>query len=171
MGLDMYLRKEKYLSAYRFQREQVEKDPERFKDLAKEIAMFDKMVDLIGMKPTEDSPSFQIQATVCYWRKANAIHAYFVREHANGVDKCQPIEVEAEDLRVLMYKAKLAKSYAEKSKSIPTDTLPPESGFFFGPTDNLEWYLENMQETIDQLEPLVSVPDADDYTYVYQASW
>lgn len=171
MGLDMYLRKEKYLSAYRFQREQVEKDPERYEELAKEIAMFDKMVEMIGMKPSEDSPSFLVQATVCYWRKANAIHAYFVREHANGVDQCQPIEVGAEDLRVLLEKAKLAKDSAEKSKSIPTDNLPPESGFFFGPTDDVEWYVSDMYDTIRQLEPLVSVPDADDYTYVYQASW
>lgn len=176
MGLDMYLRKEKYLSAYRFQREMVEKPrvgavPDELARMAKEIEVFDQLVKLTGMTPTEESPSFQVQATVAYWRKANSIHSYFVREHANGVDQCQPIEVAAEDLRVLLEKVKLAKASAEKSKTIPLGILPPASGFFFGVTDDVDWYLDDMQVTIDQLEPLVSAPDADEYTYVYQASW
>jgi hypothetical protein len=40
-------------------------------------------------------------AEVGYWRKANAIHGWFVRELANGVDECQPIHVSRENLVVL----------------------------------------------------------------------
>lgn len=38
---------------------------------------------------------------VGYWRKANAIHGWFVRELANGVDECQPIHVSRENLITL----------------------------------------------------------------------
>ena len=44
---------------------------------------------------------------VGYWRKANAIHGWFVRELANGVDECQVIEVpraRLEELRGLCLK-------------------------------------------------------------------
>lgn len=166
----MYLRKEKYLSAYNFQRKQVADDPERFAALAKEIDVFDQLVKLTGMEPSKDLPSFQVQATVGYWRKANSIHGYFVNEHAGGEDRCQPIEVSAEDLRALLGKVKAAKAYAERNREIP-EGLPGQAGFFFGATDDVDWYLNDMQETIDQLEPLVSAEDADEYTYVYQASW
>jgi len=40
-------------------------------------------------------------AEVGYWRKANAIHGWFVRELAGGVDECQPIHVSRENLVVL----------------------------------------------------------------------
>lgn len=40
-------------------------------------------------------------AEVGYWRKANAIHGWFVRELANGVDECQPIHVSRENLITL----------------------------------------------------------------------
>ena len=38
---------------------------------------------------------------VGYWRKANAIHGWFVRELAGGVDECQPIHVSRENLVTL----------------------------------------------------------------------
>jgi hypothetical protein len=40
-------------------------------------------------------------AEVGYWRKANAIHGWFVRELAGGVDECQPIHVSRENLITL----------------------------------------------------------------------
>jgi len=36
-----------------------------------------------------------------YWRKANAIHGWFVRNCADGVDECQPIAVSRDDLTAL----------------------------------------------------------------------
>lgn len=36
-----------------------------------------------------------------YWRKANAIHGWFVRNCAEGVDECQPIAVSREQLEAL----------------------------------------------------------------------
>jgi len=38
---------------------------------------------------------------VGYWRKANAIHGWFVRELAGGIDECQPIHVSRENLITL----------------------------------------------------------------------
>jgi hypothetical protein len=37
-----------------------------------------------------------------YWRKANAIHNWFVTKLANGVDECQQIEVSRDDLYALL---------------------------------------------------------------------
>ena len=38
---------------------------------------------------------------IAYWRKANAIHGWFIRNCADGVDECQPIAVSRNDLTAL----------------------------------------------------------------------
>lgn len=47
-------------------------------------------------------------------------------------------------------------------------SLPPASGFFFGSTEIDEYYAEDLQNTIDQLEPLLKESDV---SFYYQSSW
>ena len=52
-----------------------------------------------------------------YWRKANAIHGWFVRELADGVDECQPIQVSKEDL--LRLREACATALTNRHQAVP----------------------------------------------------
>jgi hypothetical protein len=70
---------------------------------------------------------------VGYWRKANAVHGWFVRECANGVDECQEIpvskikllELQAHCLIALM---KRAEEEVTSEASPKTSSLVPDEG-------------------------------------------
>jgi len=42
-----------------------------------------------------------VTATAVYWRKANAIHKWFVDNLADGVDDCRPLWVSTDHLKEL----------------------------------------------------------------------
>ena len=54
-----------------------------------------------------------------YWRKANAIHGWFVRECADGVDECQEITVTREQLAQL--RTDCNNELANRDNAVPTD--------------------------------------------------
>lgn len=102
---------------------------------------------------------------VAYWRKANAIHAWFVDNFQDGVDKCQsskPISKEAIAGLVAKCERILAGERGE-------ELLPSRSGFFFGSTEYDEDYEYDLKETVAQLVPLLA--DATIDHFVYQSSW
>lgn len=121
-----------------------------------------------------------LQYQVAYWRKANAIHNWIVKRCAHGIDECQPIYVSTEHLKRLLELCKEVKELA-KLEEVPTgkarqitnpadvaELLPSASGFFFGSTEYDQYYLEDIELTIKQLEKALENSD-DDFTY--QASW
>ena len=135
---------------------------------------------------------------VAYWRKANAIHKFFVDELAGGVDECQRIDVSKSQLEELLDRAKKVKAASklidgevnngyhfvdgkevpivEKGKiiedaSVADELLPTTSGFFFGSTDYDQWYLENIEDTIEQIAKILETTDFNNEYVFYQASW
>lgn len=58
-----------------------------------------------------------------YWRKANAIHGWFVRNLADGVDECQQIPVNVADLLRLQDDCKVA--LANKPDVLPSEDDEP----------------------------------------------
>ena len=173
MGLDMYLRQREYYSSHTFMREE---DKEKFNRLA----------ECVKATPTAESPSITVDTTVAYWRKANAIHGWFVRELADGVDHCQEIEVSRGQLQSLLAQCKAVKATMDRGKeasgklTIPEEDnpIPPTAGFFFGNTDDAEYYYEDLVDTIKKLETVLEntepKPDAEPWdmpTFIYQASW
>jgi hypothetical protein len=93
MGLDMYLYAEKYVS------KASDSLVERFPEYAEDKTIYEIVDNLIGQGlPTPQFGGMTISRCVGYWRKANGIHGWFVRELANGVDECQRIRVDKEDL-------------------------------------------------------------------------
>ena len=50
------------------------------------------------------------------------------------------------------------------------ELLPTCSGFFFGDTAYDEYYYSDLQNTIDQLEPLLT-EDYDKWEFYYRSSW
>jgi hypothetical protein len=103
-----------------------------------------------------------------YWRKANAIHNWFVENCQDGIDECQLSEVSREDLEDLLencYKV-------VNKKSNPEETLPPTGGFFFGNTDvSHPYYMDYIKSTISILEKAIAKTDWEKEIVFYRASW
>ena len=49
--------------------------------------------------------------------------------------------------------------------------LPTESGFFFGSTEYDQWYVMDIENTIEQLEKVLNDPQFDSCSFFYHASW
>ena len=164
MGLDMYLTADRYIGGWEHSAERNE---------------FERLVEMFGMEKfvTDASPSAYVKFTVGYWRKANQIHSWFVRECQNDVDECQETEVAIEKLKELrsvclevMASTKLIPGEvhtstvfsAEHPKGAVTmepgkimedptvahELLAPEEGFFFGSQDYDEWYWDDLKRTV-----------------------
>lgn len=141
---------------------------------------------------------------VGYWRKANQIHNYIVEHFANGEDNCQLIGLDLKDLEnlldvcekvrksITLVDGKLVQSYTFnaqgekeyhyidgkviKDTSICEELLPTCSGFFFGNTDYNEWYVQDIDYTIDLLKKLIKeekeLNKQGIYNdFIYEASW
>jgi len=101
-----------------------------------------------------------------YWRKANAIHKWFVDNVQNGRDECQETEVSLEQLEKLLDVIDLVLD----DPSLARDLLPPHAGFFFGGTDVDDWYWQDLRETQSKLQDLFT-RDWNSWEFYYQASW
>jgi hypothetical protein len=104
---------------------------------------------------------------VAYWRKANAIHGWFIR-NAEAVDNCTPIHVSIGDLVVL--RDDVQKVLDEGTLEAVMEYLPPTGGFFFGGTEVDEYYWMNLKDTLTKLNDIIE-ESSDDTEFEYQASW
>lgn len=102
-------------------------------------------------------------ARVGYWRKANAIHDWFVRNVQDGTDNCDEYEVSAEQLRQLREDCQEALKAGDE-----TDNLRPTEGFFFGSSD-IKYMLDDCEGTIEQIDRVLE--KYPDWVYTYQSSW
>jgi len=150
MGLDMYLQAELYISEF----------DEENKALVESI----KQTAPRGLNGfTPKNLSFEI----AYWRKANAIHGWFVRNVQDGVDECQTSYVPLEKLEEL--KENCEKVLADMSKA--PELLPSTSGFFFGSYDYDEWYISDLENTVEKLDKILKNPNVEKWAIMYHASW
>ena len=107
-----------------------------------------------------------LEVQVGYWRKANQIHAWFVKHVQGGVDNCEEYRVTREQLQLLVDNCKLVLMNKEEAVNL----LPTQEGFFFGSYEYDEFYWQDIQDTIDQLEKvLTQYPETWDFKY--QSSW
>ena len=167
MGLDMYLTRKHYIGG-----------KWEFNDVKGEINI------TIGNKhlPIDLNKLDYIIEEVGYWRKANQIHNWFVKNVQDGEDDCKSYYVEIEQLKKLLEICKTIKDTArlvpgkikagkkwvkdhweqqyEEGKIIENvdeikEKLPTTDGFFFGSTEYDEWYLEEIKTTIKILDNVV----------------
>ena len=107
-----------------------------------------------------------VKVEVAYWRKANAIHKYFVDNLQDDVDNCQNTHVSREELQNLLDICNEVMEDRSKAEKL----LPTQSGFFFGSTAYDEWYFEDIGHTIRQLTSILE--DAPErWGFEYCASW
>lgn len=112
----------------------------------------------------------ELQVELLYWRKANAIHNWFVKTCQNGVDECQYTPVDLETLTKLLEACKAVRDDHSKAMEL----LPPVSGFFFGSTDLDEGYFQDLDYTITGIEKILAQPEFTsglNWSIGYQSSW
>lgn len=158
MGLDMYLYAEKYVSGY--DNANSAKISAGVKKLARQAGLRTSDLKFSGFG------SAVIRITVGYWRKANAIHNWFVQNVQDGEDNCRPYYVDTEKLKELRDECQAA--LADKDN---TDILPPAAGFFFGSTERDEYYYEDLKTTIKIIDNILNNDRFKGLEIYYRASW
>lgn len=157
MGLDMYFTARRYLAEWN------EEDKE-----------LKTAVDKLSSGIASEWEAKEVTYNVAYWRKANAIHVWFVKNIQNNVDDCGDYYVDPASI------IKLYDTVCEvlKDHSKAADLLPPVSGFFFGSVDIDEWYYQDLEYTKKVLEPIVNrlynedtKRDIYQYDFYYHSSW
>lgn len=124
-----------------------------------------KMVDF-PMERAARSPSWAtVRFTVGYWRKANAVHSWFVRNVQEGIDNCKTYWVSREQLRELQ--ADVQTAYKDRD----SDVLEPQSGFFFGSTIKDRWYFQDLKYTNLLIDELLGDPRLEGWDFYYHSSW
>lgn len=116
---------------------------------------------------------------VGYWRKANAIHAYFVDATQDGIDECQYSEVAPEVLEELLETCQYVLKNCKANKNGETITnehiaqehLPTQGGFFFGSTNYDQWYLDDLTNTVDIIQRVLWETNFEKEMIIYHASW
>lgn len=155
MGLDMYLTKKTYVKQWDHQTPE-----ERHEVTVKKGGEIHPFI-----KPDRVSG---VVEEVMYWRKANAIHGWFVDNCQNGIDECQMSCVTREQLIEL-------KELCEKVVINKTpELLEPREGFFFGSNTADDFYYSDLAETVRVLEEELQTKEPEDYwgvDYYYQSSW
>lgn len=184
MGLDMYLYKKHYIgNKYREPGEMVTVNvPEKQ----------DKSV--FPTRKIKSERISEITEQVAYWRKANAIHKWFAENVQDGEDDCKEYYVDLAKLKDLcsLCKTVLAASHLvdgkiqngqhykdgvwvpilEEGKTVKDSTsaeilLPTTKGFFFGSTDYDQYYVDDLKNTVEQLDVIIE----EGGEFYYQSSW
>lgn len=173
MGLDMYLEADRFLSEY-FKEEK----PLIEKINALVLTPAPLTIDPDAPQEAPGGVSTRVRArarppTVCgvtlrvgQWRKANAIHQWFVEHCQEGVDECQRTHVTRDQLQAL---ARTCLLVLEQQHQAP-EVLPTQAGFFFGGTDYDQYYFEDLEHTLAIIEQALRLPE-DDWDFYYHSSW
>ena len=135
---------------------------------------------------------------VGYWRKANAIHRWFVENVQNDIDDCDRYEVDKEQLEALLSICLEIKNSVRMERGlvrngekfvdgewepimeegeyminseVARDLLPTQEGFFFGGTEYDQWYMQDIIDTIDIITKVLETTDFDREMITYCSSW
>ena len=154
MGLDMYLYADRFINEY-FQESDKEKAA-KIQEMFPELGDFDVKT---------------IRVEVAYWRKANAIHKWFVDNVQEGNDNCGTYYVSREQLQELLtlIEEVLKAQDQPKGEAIAKEKLPTTSGFFFGGTDIDAYYYDDLTYTVEKLKKALSLSGSLDF--YYHSSW
>ncbi len=161
----MYLHAKKYVEKVNWQalhnNDELSMDsPEVVNPLWKSIVDISEMSDV-----AHDIYGVNVEVTCAYWRKANQIHAWFVKKVQGGNDDCGDYYVSHEKLQALL--DLVNKALAERNPNL----LPPQEGFFFGSTDIDEWYWNDLKNTKTKLDRIFALPEMSKLSFSYTSSW
>ena len=115
-----------------------------------------------------------------YWRKANQIHNWFVKNCQNGVDDCGRYIVTLNQLKELKELCEKIMTMTDgenltiEGGKFAEENLPSRSGFFFGSTDYDEYYVYDVKYTANELVEVIRKVEEEyneDYIIEYTSSW
>jgi hypothetical protein len=160
-----------YLSRWKFRGET---DESRMADAVEEAAglLVFAVDDSEGghLAWVKDQEAVVVSITCMYWRKANAIHAWFVDNCQAGVDDCGEYLVHPEQMAQL--RTHCLQELEAYKKGQAGQILTPRAGFFFGGTEVDEWYARELQETVDGLERVINLAiQIGGIDFYYHSSW
>ena len=105
---------------------------------------------------------------VMYWRKSNQIRGWFVEHNIiQDDDNCVKRIVTIENLKDLLEDCKRVLA----DHSLAEKVLPCTQGFFFGSDAYDEYYFDDLQETVDTLQPIIDNADKDHDHFIYEDWW
>ena len=168
MGLDMYLTKRIYIGA----------------DYGRVTGKIELERDGRPI-PINVGKVNSITESVAYWRKANAIHAWFVDNVQDGEDNCREYYVSRKDLENLYEACNETLKYLDSCDTTVDKgytiyivqeefiELPTTTGFFFGSDEYNVYYRQQLEYTMDILGGIINESDDGLYSgdYYYQSSW
>ena len=109
-----------------------------------------------------------IMTQVGYWRKANAIHGWFVDNVQGGIDDCRyHKEVTVSKFQALLYACNKVLNNHDLAKEL----LPVRGGLFFGSYEYDEDYFSNLEETVNIITQIFNTTDFDAEMIYYRSSW
>lgn len=108
----------------------------------------------------------EVTVRLGYWRKANAIHRWFVEHVQDGTDDCGKYLVSREQLQELRDTCERVLAFRE----LATAQLPPGGGFFFGNTDIDEGYYQDLERTRITMDAALALSSGD-WDIEYHSSW
>ena len=144
-----------------------------------------------GRFASELEPGFE---QIGYWRKANMVHGWFERNC--GADNCNYYPVSRRELLTLLMTCMAVRARSKlvdglvhngstcengvwtpimepgkliEDPSFAQKYLPTCEGFFFGSTDYDQWYMHDVEETIDIIGSVLK--EYDDDEFYYYPSW
>ena len=145
MGLDMYLTSDIHLF-----------DEEKINDVASVLEL-DNMVD----------GSMSVELTLIYWRKANHIHNWFVKNVQDGIDECEKHGVN----HVMLAELRDVCAQVMKEPERAEELLPVKDGLFFGSTMYDERYMSEVTRTHNLLDRILNHPKLQSAYIYYRSSW
>ena len=155
-------------------------------------------LDAYLLKKKKEEKEFDWNNELAYWRKANQIHKWFVDNIQEGNDDCGYYKVTKEDIESLL---KICEEVLEhsilvegkiqngkrlengewtpilengkyiKNPEIAQELLPTESGFFFGSTDYDEYYIADLEHTVERCKDILENFNFEEDELFYTSSW
>ena len=157
MGLDQYLYANKNIGSAEW----------RGAEENKQFSEVLNAMDATRMIEKADFPHASISIEVAYWRKANQIHGWFVKNVQDGDDDCREYYVDRDRVRELLATCQAVMQDRSKAETL----LPPTRGFFFGSDGFDEWYWKDIENTIDMLSYVLDNVDTSEWSLYYRSSW
>ena len=159
MGLDMYLKAKRCHFVSRYDGSDLYGTSE-FSEALKKVPV---------LAAFESTFPEVVECEAMYWRKANAIHGWFVENVQNGEDNCGSYYVSIGDLTKLRDDIREVLNDFNKAGEV----LPTRSGCFFGNTEYDEWYWQDLERTSQRLTAILETPEKElkEWSFEYQSSW
>ena len=183
MGLDMYLEGSFSTRAYIQPTDQQYADMREGKEVTVEKSQ--ALIDALTAIGFEDAPIEHQYNHMTYvfpiitWRKANAIHKFFVDTCQDGNDNCERHYVSRETLQELLDRiTTILDIKTPVAREMKAEELLPTAneGCFFGTEEYDDWYYKDLEDTKKTLEKVFEYEENAEAgkcfdNFYYQSSW